>query len=112
MADRPSRRARFPLLRRSGQSGLSLLRQPLRSRLPGAASAPRSPPAAAASVRRPASPLTRLFGLPPPSRGRVAIFALKRPVEGRFAVEADRISDARGGLARLAQHVGRDVHAP
>src|SRR3954470_23282306 len=57
MADRPSRRARFPFLRGAGQSRLSLLRRALRSRLPGADPAPRPPAAAAPPLRRPAHPL-------------------------------------------------------
>src|SRR3546814_2401174 len=53
MADRPSRRARFPFLRPAGEPRFPVLRRALRPRLSGAAPAPRSPPAAAASLRRP-----------------------------------------------------------
>ncbi len=58
MADGSSGRARLPLLRQRVEPRLPLLRRALRRRLPGAASAPRPPPAAAAAVRRTARPLS------------------------------------------------------
>ncbi len=58
LADGPSGRARFPLLRTAVQPRLSLLRRALRRRLPGAAAPPRSPPAAATAIRWAESSLT------------------------------------------------------
>ena len=57
VADRSPGRARLPLLWRTGEPRLPLLRDPLRRRLSGAAPAPRPPSAPAASIWRTSRPL-------------------------------------------------------
>src|SRR4249919_2493519 len=99
MADRPPRRARFPLLRQSGEPRLSLLRRSLRGRLSGAASAPRPPPAPAPAVRRPKGTLERP-SISERSAKQTRAYVEESAVAGRPALKRPQARGATGPTAR------------
>ena len=79
MADRPSGRARFPLLRRARQSRLPLLRPALRRRLSGPAAPARPQAAAAIAVRRNAQVNSAKRSRPEIVRSAISGVGARRP---------------------------------